>query len=140
MVEKPWKFALIIFLIFVRQFIIMRILFFLTVLYGALILYGVNASHARGGACSDPQCTEKEIAVDVDGEIPREDDIISQIQNLLATIESKISKEKMHGIIQNAAEKNPQVAELLTLLQHYGILTDIEISTENSEISVKESI
>jgi hypothetical protein len=118
----------------------MRILFFLTVFYGALIFYGVSASHARGGACSDPQCTEKEIAADVEGEIPSEEDVITQIQNLLATIESKISKEKLHGIIQNAAEKNPQVAELLALLQQYGILTDIEISTEHSEAPAKESI
>lgn len=106
----------------------MKVLLFLTAFYTALIVYGINVSHAgRGGACSDDTCTEKQLA-----NTPANDELIAQIQKLLKTIETKISQEKLQSIIQSAADKNPQVAELLKIIQDYGVLTHINLDDKET--------
>lgn len=106
----------------------MKVLLFLTVFYTALVAYGMNASHAgRGGACSDDTCIEKQLA-----NTPVNDDLIAQIQTLLETIETKVSQEKLQSIIQSAADKNPQVADLLKIIQEYGVLTNITLDDKET--------
>lgn len=108
---------------------LMRVLLFLTVFYSALIAYGMNVSYAeRGGACSDAQCIEKQLASD----IQNEEELITQIQDILKKIETKVSKEKLHAIIQGAVDKNPQAAELLKIIQQYGVLTDIQLNKKET--------
>lgn len=110
----------------------MRVFLFLTVFYAVLIAYGINVSYAgRGGACSDPQCTEQETA-------GQSDDVMTQINAILTILEEKISKEKLHAIIKSAAQKNPQVADLLKIIQGYGIMTDIDLSKEPAESDLQD--
>lgn len=104
----------------------MRILFILIAFYIGLIAFGMNTAFAgRGGACSDPTCTEKEIS---ESALNREnEDLIAKIQELLDLVEAKIGMEKLQSVIQQAAEKNPQIADMLKIIQEYGVLTEITL-------------
>lgn len=110
----------------------MKPLLFMAVFYVALVIYGVNVSYAgRGGACSDASCSEKQIATQLETK-QSDEELVQKVQDALATLETKISQEKMNNMIQSAADKNPQIKELLAIIQEYGVLTDIELKDKET--------
>ena len=107
----------------------MRLFIFLSVFYAIMVIFGISTSYA-GGACSAPQCGKQQTAADVEFD---EAEITAKIMGLLGSIEDKISTEKLHAMIKKAAQENAQVADLLKLVQQYGVLTEIKLDEpENS--------
>ena len=109
----------------------MKTFLFLLTFYITLVVYGVSASYAgRGGACSDTSCTEQETA--------QEATLAAQIEAFLKNIEEKVDPKKLEQLIKQAAEKNPQVGELLKIIQEYGVLTQIKLDDlEKTELPPK---
>jgi hypothetical protein len=109
----------------------MRIFIFLGVFYAIMVAFGISSSHAqRGGACSDANCTEQQSATEA---ALSDTELASTLESLLASIQDKVSLEKLHAIIKKAAMENEQVAGLLKLVQQYGVLTEIKLDEPNSE-------
>lgn len=109
----------------------MRLFIFLGIFYAFIVVFGITSSQAATEEpCTGIQCVEENINLDAE---LNEDEIISKLQALLDSIEDKVSMEKLHGMIQKAAEQNAQVAELLKLVQEYGVLTEIKLDDPANE-------
>lgn len=66
-----------------------------------------------------------------------DEDISQKLVEFIDQVEAKVGTGKIQEIIQAAAEKNPQVAELLLMLQEYGVLTDITLDIAEARSAKK---
>ena len=111
----------------------MKTLFFLFGLYGLVLVFGLNAAHAASPSpsSSSEECSGADCAL-VLNETETEN-LVRDIEALLAKIEQKISVERLHAVIRQMAEENPQIRELLEIVQQYGVLTEIELTEQTPE-------
>ena len=98
--------------------------------------FGLTSAHATGlEECTNRDCIEEQLAQN--GEFD-EEALIAKLESLIASIQEKIGAEKIQNAIKTAAESNPQIAELLALVQDYGILTDIDLDSDPTTTAAAE--
>lgn len=106
----------------------MKIFLFLLGFYVSLIVYGVSTADARQP--DDGKSTTMTISEQL-----ADEDTSKKLVEFIDQVEAKVGTGKIQEIIQAAADKNPQVAELLAMLQEYGVLTDITLDTSQLKSS-----
>ena len=109
----------------------MRVFIFLSVFYALMIAFGFTQSYADNGKKDETINSELSALAANEG-------MIQKIEELIAQIETKISPEKMQSLIQAAAKDNPQVAELLKIVQQYGVLTEITLDDAGTTNTLPE--
>lgn len=116
----------------------MRGLLLLFAIYGLFIIYGIStAEAARGGPGADNIAHEESIK-DLSWAERDAQSATANIENVLERIDEMVGLDKLIAVFEEAAQKHPQIAELILILQEYGVFTDLEVPEEAREAFQKK--
>lgn len=107
----------------------MRIFLFLALIYSVMIVFGVTSSQAQIAppVCKSGDCVPKDDRSlnDIVGSVGSMD--AEKIEKFMTKIEKSVDKEKLLKTIQKAVDQNAEIRNLVSIIQQYGVLTEIEI-------------
>lgn len=99
----------------------MRGFFYILALTGVLLLNG-HAAQAKSQEDILAGLANQDAAVSIE-----------QLEGIMSKLDSEVGLDNLNGLLQKAVDKHPQLAELVLIMQEYGVLTDIKISDKQRE-------
>jgi methylaspartate ammonia-lyase len=107
-----------------------------------MIVLGMGVSHAQIAPPTAPACRTADCGPQDNRSI---DEIVGsvasmdsqQIEDFVSKIENTVDKDKLLQTIQKAVDQNAQIRNLVSIIQQYGVLTEIiirEVDPENDNI------
>lgn len=107
----------------------MRIFLFLAAIYSVMIICGVGIAHAQIAppVCKTGNCgpQDNRSIDEIVGSVGSMD--AEQIEKFMAKIEKSVDKDKLLITIQKAVDQNAEIRNLVSIIQQYGVLTEIKI-------------
>lgn len=102
----------------------MRGFFYILALTGVFFLCGLHTADAKG---------KEELTIPANMTDEQAMITIEKLEGIMSKLEAQGGKDGLNSTLQNAVKKHPQLAELVLILQEYGVFTDIVIPAKQRQ-------
>lgn len=94
----------------------MRGFLYIIALTGVFFLCGLHTVQAKSQEDILAELTNQDTPISVE-----------QLEGIMSQLDSEVGLDKLNAILQKAVDKHPQLAELVLIMQEYGVLKEIVI-------------